>query len=136
MKIAFDIGGVLSKFPVEFQIMIRALSLSSEIECYVMTDMHDKPKVVAMLAENGFGMIPEERIYTSDYNTHGEMCKAILCQELGIDVLIDDFIGYVAPEGAPMRLLMMPDAYKPYWHDNWKVSEGDGDFGRRKAVRK
>jgi len=56
------------------------------------------------------------------------------CKELGIDILIDDFIGYVAVEGAPVRLLVMPDATKPYYDPNWKTDGSEGDFGRRTST--
>ena len=52
------------------------------------------------------------------------MCKAVLLSELKIDIFFDDFIGYLAWDSslgpAPIRLLVMPDPYKPYWADSWK----------------
>jgi hypothetical protein len=135
MRIAFDIGGVLSKYPDEFRKMIIPLAIWHEI--FVITDMHDKAEVVKMLQENNFGLvacITEDHIYTADYATYGEMCKAVLLRDLKIDVFIDDFVGYMQWDSsfgpAPIRLLIMPDARKPYWHETWKA-EG-GDFGRRK----
>src|SRR5271166_182329 len=113
LKIGLDIGGVVSKHPSQFRELCNLLKDSCEI--FIITDMHDKDKILVMLKENGFGMIPPERVYSADYKNHGEMCKAILLRELGIDIFIDDFGGYVQWDSqlgaAPIRLLMAPDAF-------------------------
>jgi len=36
------------------------------IECHIITDMPDRAKTLAMLAANGFGMIPEARVHNAD----------------------------------------------------------------------
>lgn len=142
MKIAFDIGGVLSKYPDQFREMLKDFSNS---EIFVITDMHDKAEVVKMLTDNGFiktvvgfgpiGPIYEQNVYCADYKTHGDMCKAVLLKELGIDIFFDDFVGYTNWDSslgpAPIRLLVMPDPWKPYWADSWKVPV-ESDFGRRR----
>lgn len=134
MKVAFDIGGVLSKYPVLFRKMCLALTVG-DIEVYVITDMHDRVKTLAMLEENGFGFIPEHRVLNSDYAKYGDMCKAVLLKEHQIDMIIDDFPGYVQWDSsfgpAPVRLLSQPDPYMPYWAEDWKTDPADGDFGRR-----
>lgn len=134
MKVAFDIGGVLSKYPVLFRKFCMTLQ-SGSIEVYVITDMHDREKTLAMLKDNGFGFIPEERVLNSDYAKYGDMCKAVLLKEHAIDMLIDDFPGYVQWDSsfgpAPVRLLSQPDPFKPYWSEDWKTDPKDGDFGRR-----
>lgn len=130
-RVAFDIGGVLSKYPEFFKAAIAAFEAAG-IECHIITDMYDHASVLAMLNENGIGFF-SEHVHVADYNTHGEACKAVVMKEHGINVLFDDFIGYVDGGAfggdAPIRLLVMPDASKPYWHDDWKA---DGDFGRRR----
>lgn len=133
MKIAFDIGGVLSKYPDHFLDMaLRFHHTGASI--YVITDMHDKDAVVKTLNDNGFYFIPVDNIYCADYTNNGEFCKAILLKQLGIDIFIDDFVGYVQWDSslgsAPLRLLVAPDGFKPYWHEGWKV-EDKTDFGRR-----
>lgn len=80
-----------------------------------------------MLLKNG---LDTPFIYSADYKTHGENCKKVLCEHLCIDILIDDFIGYIA-EGDFVRLLVMPDPRKPYYSDDWKTDGSEGDFGRR-----
>lgn len=134
LRIAFDIGGVLSKYPAHFRTL--CYNLQGKVDQFVLTDMHDKADVCAMLRKNGFYefIFPDENIYTADYATHGEMCKAVLLKELKIDIFIDDFIGYTQWDSqlgdAPIRLLVQPDAFKPYWDEQWKCT--GGNFGRRK----
>lgn len=133
MKIAFDIGGVLSKYPAVFGQLIRALHLAeyhgANVEAWIISDMHPEQKIIDVLAMNGFNPNPD-RVKSADYKTHGEMCKAVLCKELGIDLLIDDFPGYVAA-GDHVRLLVMPHPTEPYLHDEWKTDGSEEGFGRR-----
>jgi hypothetical protein len=131
MRIAFDIGGVLSKYPKQFHWLMTSLAVNMEL--FVITDMHDKNEVMKMLRENNVE-VHESRVFCADYKTHGEMCKAILLKELQIDIFIDDFLAYTSWDSsfgpAPIRLLIAPDPFRPYWADEWKC-EG-ADFGRRK----
>lgn len=133
MKIAFDIGGVISKYPSEMRVLMQSLMFALQ-EVFVITDMHDRSEVLETLATNGFGFVPEDRVFCADYARHGELCKAVLIKELGIDALVDDFGGYVQWDSslgpAPIRMLVAPDAFRPYWHPDWKVKV-DSDFGRR-----
>jgi hypothetical protein len=118
MKIAFDIGGVLSKYPDIFRPIVTALEKDG-IECHIVTDMPDRKKTLAMLETNGFGMIPESRVHNADYSTHGELCKSVVLRQIGADMLIDDHPGYLT-EGCPVRLHLCPDPHKPYDDPNWK----------------
>lgn len=133
LKIAFDIGGVLSKYPETFKKLIAGLWCGG-VNLYVITDMHKRDEVLKQLSDNGFSMIPPENVYCADYNTHGEFCKAVLLRDLKIDIFFDDFVGYVNWDSqfgeAPIRCLLAPNAFKPYWDESWKC-EG-GEFGRRK----
>lgn len=134
LRIAFDIGGVLSKYPDQFRVLVKILEPFCEI--YVITDMHKHVEVCETLKLNGFDIDPK-KVHCADYSTHGEGCKAELLRDLEIDIFVDDFIGYAAePGGSAIRLLMMPDASKPYWHETWKTVGGEGDFGRRVYRRK
>tara|TARA_Y100000034_G_scaffold134957_1_gene205018 strand:- start:692 stop:1129 length:438 start_codon:yes stop_codon:yes gene_type:complete len=134
MKIAFDIGGVLSKYPDEFRSLIRSL-LNSTCEIYVITDMHDKAEVMQMLYENNFP-VTDNHIYIADYKKYGEFCKAVILAELKIDIFIDDFQGYLQWDSQlgkpPIRLLVAPDGFAPYWHQDW-ITKDKSDFGRRVA---
>lgn len=133
MRFAFDIGGVISKYPEQFRHLAVTLAAEGN-DVFVITDMHNKAEVVEMLADNGFGFIDEVHVFCADYQKHGEFCKAILLRDLKIDFFFDDFVGYVQWDSsfgpAPVRMLIAPDGFRPYWHDGWKVKDGH-DFGRR-----
>ena len=131
IKIGFDIGGVLSKYPEILTPFVNSLVTNCpDIEVYVLTDMHPIEKCQDWIAKNGLQVKPEN-IHSCDYEEHGELCKAVKSKELSIDIMIDDFLGYVAA-GSPIRLLMMPDPERPYYHDEWKTDGSEGSFGRRK----
>lgn len=129
IRVAFDIGGVLSKYPDIMRRMVVTL-ISGGAEVHVITDMLDHSEVVRQLSANGFGVIPIGRVHCADYVAHGEGCKAELLTELEIDVFLDDSIGYAAAGGCPVRLLVMPDANTPYYADEWQ-SNGDTSWGRK-----
>lgn len=138
MKIAFDIGGVLSKYPDKFKDLLETLAdweNTFKHDLFVITDMHIKDEVLNQLRDNGIDdyLIPDENVYCADYAKHGELCKAVLLRDLKIDMFFDDFMGYLMwpPEfgPAPIRCLIMSDAHRPYWAPEWKCS--GGDFGRR-----
>lgn len=135
LNVAFDVGGVLSKYPQIFRPLLWTLYVAStenygEVEVHIISDMHPKEKILDMLARNGFDFIPSSRVHSADYATHGERCKAVLCEQLSIDLIIDDFPGYVA-DGNHVRLLVMPNTTQSYYHDDWKTDGSEGNFGRR-----
>lgn len=162
MKIGFDIGGVLSKYPEDFKTLMQVLTgdeYFDEISMCIITDQHPHLEVCKVLADNGFmsfhrftkyslgknwkyktddgyfwgGLIAPEDVYCADYEKYGNAAKAILIKELGINIFIDDFDGYLQWDSSlgpqPILLKVQPDWNKPYWSPNWKC-EG-GDFGRR-----
>lgn len=169
MKIGFDIGGVISKYPHQMWDIIDRFRYTLHRTCdgdwednikdiYIITDMHPKDKVCQTLIDNGFystyksaglreqtktefhdqyykGIIHPDNIYCADYEKYGNMAKAVLIKQLGLDVFVDDFDGYLQWDSwlgpQPLLLKVMPDAFKPYWHDDWKCD--GGEFGRRKA---
>lgn len=130
VRVAFDIGGVLSKYPAIMRALTTAL-VAGGTEVHVITDMHDHADVVRQIAANCFGHIPAANVHCADYAKFGEGCKAELLRKLNIDVFLDDFIGYVAAGGCPVRLLVMPDASLPYYSSEWKTAGNEQDFGRR-----
>jgi len=133
LRIAFDIGGVLSKYPEVFCPLIDHLQRSGA-EVYILTDMHDMTFIMETLRMNSVP-VDASHVFSADYDTYGEGCKAELLRELHIDMFFDDFIGYVAPMGCPVRCLVMPDASQPYYHPLWKTPN-DEDFGRKAYYRK
>lgn len=132
VKISFDIGGVLSKYPAIFLPLIKCL-IAGGADVHILTDMHDREKTLAILAKNGFDIIPPENIHNSDYSEHGELCKAIILEKYQIDIHIDDLPGYLT-EGCPVRLQLFPDPHLPYYCDSWLTDGSEGNFGRRKKV--
>lgn len=132
IRVGFDIGGVLSKYPDILRPLVRALLASDDVEVHILSDMHPHAKCVAFCHDNGF-LVPPEKIHSCNYSEHGEECKAVRARDLELHVLCDDFPGYVATLGAPaLRLLAMPDPTRPYYHDTWRTDGSEGDFGRRK----
>jgi hypothetical protein len=65
------------------------------IEVWIISDIHPEQTIMEMLELNEIPF-SKQRVRSADYKAHGEMCKAVLCEQLGIDILIDDFPGYVA----------------------------------------
>lgn len=133
MKIAFDIGGVLSKYPDIFRSLVNVLLHhgGADVEVYIISDMKPHAKAVAFCHDNGF-LVPPEYILCADYEQHGEECKAVLCAQHEIDMLIDDHVGYLAILGTPpVRLLVMPDPTRDYYSPTWVCAPEDAKFGRR-----
>lgn len=135
VKVGFDIGGLLSKYPGLLRPIVNALLASPDVEVHVLSDMHPRQKCVTDVTSNGFN-VPTCNIHSCDYSAHGEECKAVKAREIGLDVLVDDFPGYVATVGTPvLRLLAMPDPTLDYYHEGWKTDGSEGNFGRRKEKR-
>jgi len=111
MKLAFDIGGVLGKYPEVFLPMITALQKGGA-EVFIVTDISDKTTAEALLTKYGYS-IASESILCADFQKNGERCKAVLIKEYGIDVLIDDHPGYCADSGC-VSLFVWPDPHVPY----------------------
>lgn len=111
MKLAFDIGGVLGKYPCVFIPMILALQ-NGGAEVFVITDIAEKETAQALLGKYGYSFAPE-MILCADFQKYGERCKAVLIKEHGIDVLVDDHPGYCADAGC-VSLFVWPDPHVPY----------------------
>ena len=129
MKIAFDLGGVLSKHQ-EIRDLYIALYYHSD-DVYIISDISPLDKLLDILTLN---KIPwyNHQVLSADYKKYGENCKKVLCEKMGIDILIDDHMGYLV-QGNYVRLLVMPDASKAYFSDDWKTDGTEGDFGRTKS---
>ena len=139
LRIAFDIGGVLSKYPDLFRSLIQALNYTDthsvhatrNVEIYIISDIKPKEKAIAFLKDNGFyNDLFLSNILVADYNKYGEACKAVLCKEYAIDIFVDDHLGYLTPKSGAVRLLVMPDDSRPYYAASWKTDGSEGNFGR------
>lgn len=135
LKVSFDIGGVLSKYPEVFRPLVKALQDSGQVEVFVLTDMHDHAQSVRFVQGNGYA-IPADHIINTDYNRFGEACKEEAVHELGIQLHIDDFPGYCANTAcantACVNLMVWPNPFRPYYDDDFKTDGTEGDFGRRR----
>ena len=118
IKIGFDIGGVLTKYPSFFRDLILALQESQRFDVHVLSDIPDQALCVKMVHDNGF-RLHESNIHSCDYSKYGQLCKAKKGEEIGLDALIDDYIGYVAC-GPEVRFLLMPDPHTPYNNEEWQ----------------
>ena len=134
VRVAFDIGGVLSKYPTILRAMAQALH-DGGAEVFVITDMRTPDRVLELLEANGFGFINPANIICADFELYGEGCKAVLLEQLYIDVFLDDFPAYLV-RGCPVRLLVQPDLELPYYDDSWQTDGAEGEFGRRQRVRR
>lgn len=130
LKVSFDIGGVLTKYPHIFRPIIDAFLKSDAVEVYVLTDMHEHSKAVKFVQGNGFN-IPAERILTARYSENGEECKAEMIKEHGINLHVDDYPGYCDHREC-VSLFVWPNATEPYYHDTFQTDGSEGDFGRRR----
>ena len=111
IKLAFDIGGVLGKYPTVFLPMISSLQ-NGGTEVFVLTDIPDMKVTQEQLNRYGYSF-PPEMILCADFERHGERCKSVLIKEYGNDLLVDDHPGYCADSGC-VSLFVWPDPHKPY----------------------
>jgi hypothetical protein len=128
VRIGLDVGGVISKYPDVFRRLLLAFDRAEGIEVWIISDMHPEKTIIEMMELNEIPF-SKQRVRSADYKAHWEMCEAVLCEQLGIDILINDFPGYVAV-GKHVRLLVMPNPREPYYHDSWKTNGSEGNFGR------
>lgn len=114
LKISFDIGGVITKFPEEFKTLIHILNQSDLVEIYVITDIPEKVTVLEILKKQGLDRLFDYvNIISADYSKYGESCKAKVMKELGINIHIDDHMPYLV-EGCTIGLFVVPRIDIPY----------------------
>jgi len=131
LRISFDIGGVLSKYPDVFRPMVEALQKGGA-EVFVLTDMTDHDLSTKFVRDNGYD-IPPERVLCADYRAHGDGCKAVLIEQFEIQLHVDDFPGYCA-HSKSVNLFVWPNPDLPYYHDDFVTHGAEGSFGRRKKI--
>ena len=130
IKIAFDVGGVITKYPDIFRVLIERLQeLFNDVKIIIISDIHPKEKIKQMLQMNDFHFF-EDEIFVADYDKYGEACKSMICAQELVDIFVDDFMGYVSPKGSTIRLLVMPDETIPYYNKLWRTDGSEPNFGR------
>jgi hypothetical protein len=114
VKIAFDIGGVISRYPDQMKTIIQAL-MAGGVDVCIVTDM---PPATAniLLRLNGFDFVPS--VYCGNWTEHGDMCKSLICEREGIDVLFDDRPDYCAL-GNFIGFVLAPRPQIPYYAQKW-----------------
>lgn len=135
LKVSFDIGGVLSKYPYIFKPMIFAL-VKGGAEVHVLTDM-EKEKALRILAMNDLGpeVIPEMWVHFADFARYGDPCKDLIITRIGIHVHIDDYPGYLAAGDYGVRLMVWPSNQESYYSSEWKTDGSEGEFGRNRPSK-
>jgi hypothetical protein len=128
LKISFDIGGVLSKYPNVFRHLLASLSNCEDVSVYVLTDMPIE-KAQDLIRRNGFD-VEHVNILSANYDAHGERCKEMLIEENGIDIHIDGFPDYCAHTKC-VSLMVWPNPHEPYYHDDFLTDGSEGNFARR-----
>lgn len=131
LKVGFDIGGVITKYPETFKQLIRVL-FEGGAEVFIITDQTNKDQVIQTLKDNGLDYIHPDNIFCANYEKYGDYAKSIIVNKLRLDIYIDDHLPYLNWDSwmgsAPVRLLVLPDGFKPYYSDSWK--QETFSFGR------
>lgn len=122
IRIGFDIGGVISKYPEEMKLLMRQLGpeVFDVFEVYVVTDM-PRDQAEAMLKDNKIDYDPA-RLLCGDWTKHGDECKQVLMAENKIDIMIDDRMDYIT-NGPAIGLLVMPRPKVGYYAAGWKFPD-------------
>ncbi len=115
MKIAFDIGGCISRYPDLFRFLMYAVDVAGG-ETHILTDMN-QDDARAAVNENQLIVRPD-RIWSADWSKDGDLCKTKVMEKHGFDVLIDDRPDYVAT-GNFVGLVLSPRPDIPYYHHDW-----------------
>jgi hypothetical protein len=115
VKVAFDIGGLVSRHPALMCDMMRALAAGG-VDVYVLTDMNPRDAYTAC-RDNAVPVRPD-RILSANWAEHGDLCKTKLVELHGIDVLVDDRPDYCA-SGDFVGLVLSPRPEVPYNHPDW-----------------
>jgi len=118
MKIAFDIGGVLTRHTAKMKEIMATLERGGA-EVHVVTDMPLNKAMDLCIANGITDIIPISRIHSADWDCHQELCKTILCEELGIEALFDDHGPYLHT-GNFIGFLLTPRPSLPYYSNEWK----------------
>ena len=128
LKVAFDIGGVFSRYPDQFRAMAWALRAGGAT-VFLLTDMNpadaerccrenDLFPLVGSIGVPLFGADLMPWVLSGDWSCDGDRCKQVLMEEHGIDVLIDDRPDYCA-DGDFIGLVLSPRPDEPYYHPTW-----------------
>ncbi len=120
LKVAFDLGGLISRYPGEMKTLMACL-IRSGAEVFILTDMNHIDARRAITENNLGGFISADwskHILSADWSKHGDLCKTILMEMHKINILIDDRPNYAAI-GNFIGLVLSPRPHVPYYHNTW-----------------
>ena len=118
MKIAFDIGGVISRYPKQMLEMMTAL-IKGGTEVHIITDMNQQDALTTCKENKILDIINRKNIHSADWSANGDKCKTEICENIGIDILIDDRPDYCA-QGNFIGLVLSPRPDTQYYAPTWK----------------
>lgn len=134
LRVAFDIGGVISRYPEKMKDFMEALHRGGA-EVMIVTDMN-QADALACCRENGLmefvghkgipktddvehdWSIRQSWVVSADWSRDGDLCKSNVVEECEIDILIDDRPDYVAT-GDFIGLVLSPRPGVPYYAAGW-----------------
>lgn len=135
LRIAFDIGGVISRYPGEMKTLMQRL-INGGAYVFLLTDMNRADAHAACRENklynfighrgligsgiNGAGTedLREQYILCANWSDYGDQCKTRLMEMNKINFLIDDRPDYCA-EGDYIGLVLSPRQHIPYYHNSW-----------------
>lgn len=117
MKIAFDIGGWISRYPDLTREMMACLERGGA-EVIVMTDMPCDTSHTVLAMNDFIATVHFSSVVNVDWNLHKERSKAEACREHGVDLLIDDYAPYCVGDGFA-ALMVWPKHEHPYDAAEW-----------------
>ncbi len=110
IRISFDVGGVITKYPSEFVAIIDALQKSKIIEVFILTDM-DYQATKKILIKCGL-KFKLQNILNADWEKYGERCKKVLIEKHNIHVHFDDLPSYC--QSSAISLFVWPNNDIPF----------------------
>ncbi len=131
LTIAFDIGGVISRYPEKMK-QLMAVLIKGGALVYILTDMNPVDALAAVRANGLMHLIGHDRLLSDPYfqsarnryilsanwSRDGDLCKTRIMEDEGIDFLIDDRPDYAA-KGDFIGLVLSPRPDVPYYHESW-----------------
>lgn len=117
LRVGFDIGGVISRYPVEMKAIMWALVLGGA-EIYIVTDMNPTDAAAACRENDLDTIVPADHIISANWSDHGDLCKTKVIERLKLDFMLDDRADYCAA-GDFIGFVLSPRPHVPYYHKTW-----------------
>jgi hypothetical protein len=116
MKIGFDIGGTISRYPEKMKELMTILKKGGAQVCVITDIPYDQ--ACQLCLDNEIPVLASQ-IHSCNWSEHQDLCKTLKCEELKVDFLIDDRPDYCAV-GDFIGLVLAPrPKTRPYYSDSW-----------------